>query len=347
MQRRRLLVSRNCGIFFRFPGITLNVLFTSTLNTSFIREDLALLRRHVQVDHLQATGILAPLRMLRRIPRADVTYTWFASVYAFAAVALARIFGRPSIVVVGGVDASKEPEIGYGIWLSPWKSILVRWAVRHAHRILAVDPWFTGELKRLAAYEGRNIEVVPTGYDASRWTPHGDKEKIVLTVAGCHDRARMKKKGIDLLYDAARRMPETAFVVIGLSPVLLRDARAEAPANVRLISFVEQDDLLGWYRRAAVYCQPSFAEGLPNSLCEAMLCCCVPVGTRVGGIPTAIRDIGFLVPYGDPDALAGALQKALAAGSGTGLRAREHIATHFTLERREEALVRVLRECAR
>ena len=40
-------------------------------------------------------------------------------------------------------------------------------------------------------------------------------------------------------------------------------------------------------------------EGLPNALCEAMLCECVPVGTDVQGIRTAMGDAGFYVPYGD------------------------------------------------
>jgi glycosyltransferase involved in cell wall biosynthesis len=188
---------------------------------------------------------------------------------------------------------------------------------------------------------------VPTGYDAARWHPEGTKEPIVLTVAGCHDRARMKKKGVDLLFDAARRMPATRFVVIGIHAHLLDEARRMAPPNVQIIPFAPQEELLRWYRRAAVYCQPSFTEGLPNSLCEAMLCACVPVGTRVGGIPTAISGIGFLVEYGDVEALSGALSEALAADRATGLRARLHIEENFSLERREKALLRILEECAR
>jgi glycosyltransferase involved in cell wall biosynthesis len=347
-----LLVSWISGIFFCFPEPTssirrprVNVLFTSTLVTSFIREDITLLRKHVHVDHLMTRGLRAPIAVLMRMPRADVTFTWFASVYSCVVVALARVFGKPSVIVVGGVDASREPEIGYGIWLSPWKSVLVRWAMRHATRLLVVDPFFEGEVRRLAGYDGTNIRYVPTGYNASRWRPEGVKEPMVLTVAGCHDRARMKKKGVDLLFEAAGLLPATRFVVIGIHAHLLEEVRRSAPANVEIIPFVAQEELLEWYRRAAVYCQPSYTEGLPNSLCEAMLCGCVPVGTRVGGIPTAIAGTGFLVEYGNAQALSGALQQALAADPGLGMRARDHIATNFSLERREQSLLQVLREC--
>jgi len=49
-------------------------------------------------------------------------------------------------------------------------------------------------------------------------------------------------------------------------------------------------------------------EGLRNALCEAMLCECIPVGTERNGIPIAIGDAGFYVPYGDPVVTANAIQ---------------------------------------
>jgi glycosyltransferase involved in cell wall biosynthesis len=54
---------------------------------------------------------------------------------------------------------------------------------------------------------------------------------------------------------------------------------------------------------------------------------------------------GFLVEYGNAKALSAALQQALAADPGLGMRARDHIATNFSIERREQSLLQVLREC--
>lgn len=323
----------------------MNVLFTSTLHTAFIDEDIALLRKHFHVDHLLTRGPGAPLVILRHLRTADVTFTWFASVYSAAVVALARLSGKRSVIVIGGVDASKEPEIGYGIWLSPWKAPLVRWAMRHAARLLVVDPFFTNEVRRLAAYDGANIEYVPTGYDPGRWTPEGPKELLVFTVAGCHDLARVRKKGLDLLFDAARSLPGIRFAVAGIHEGILPAVSDMAPPNVEILPFLPRENLLGWYRRAKVYCQPSWTEGLPNSLCEAMLCRCIPVGTAVGGIPTAVAGVGFLVPRGDARALAQALTAAMASDDAAADAARRHIAAAFTLERREASLVRILTEC--
>ncbi|MGA9115208.1 MAG: glycosyltransferase family 4 protein [Bacteroidota bacterium] len=325
----------------------MKILFTSTHLAPFIREDLALLEKHFTVRPLTVRGPFAPLRILLAGLRADATFTWFASVYSAFAVLASRLTGKPSFIVVGGVDASRIPGIRYGIWLNPWKAVFVRWAMRNAGRLLIVDPFFRGEIIRLAEYDGANIEYVPTGYDPEFWVPRGEKTRTVLSVAPSHDVWRFRKKGLDVLMEAARRLPRVPFDVVGIAPRLIGELAGEAPVNFRLHPPVPRDALLPLYQRAKVYCQSSAAEGLPNSLCEAMLCGCVPVGTHVGGIPTAIDGCGYLVPYGDPGALASALEKALDAPPDAGTAARNRIAGTFTLRRREEALLRLLGEGSR
>ena len=48
--------------------------------------------------------------------------------------------------------------------------------------------------------------------------------------------------------------------------------KAKASHNVEFAGFVPHDQLASYYQRAKVYCQLSAYEGLPNALCEAMLC---------------------------------------------------------------------------
>jgi len=47
-----------------------------------------------------------------------------------------------------------------------------------------------------------------------------------------------------------------------------------------------------------------------------MLCECVPIGTEYCGIPVAKGDTGFYVPYGDVEATAEAIKKALKSNKG-------------------------------
>jgi glycosyltransferase involved in cell wall biosynthesis len=318
------------------------ILFTSAFLTPFIREDLEVLQRHYRVRRLLTRGILAPVKILSAAATADVTFTWFASVYSSVVVFAARLFGIRAIIVVGGVDAARVPEIGYGIWLVRWKAVLVGWALRHAHRVLAVAPSLKRDAAALARYDGANIEVVPTGYDAAAWVPCGEKEPSVLTVAVCENRIRARTKGIDLLFATARLMPETSFVLVGIRDPLQTQIRSEVPGNVKLVPYVEREVLRGHYQKAKVYCQPSYTEGLPNALCEAMLCGCIPVGTAVGGIPDVIGDTGYVVQRDEPGQLVEALRAALRADTIAGLRARDRIAGEYTAERREQSLIRTI-----
>ncbi len=323
------------------------VFFFSTLYTPFIEEDYRILSSAFRVERLIARAFRAVFGIPGGVRRSSVAIAWFGSVYAGILVWCAARLRRKSVVVVAGIDASKDREINYGIWLSPWKVPFVRYAFRHADRVAAVDPFLAKEVKRLAGYPGKNIVSIPFGFDGDCWRPGGKRDESVLTIAACHDAWRMKKKGIDKLFEAAAVLPEIKFLVIGIHERLLPPARRDAPANVELVSYIPRESLLPYLQRAKVYCQPSYTEGLPNALCEAMLCGCIPVGTTVGGIPTAIGDAGFLVPYGDRAALVDALRKALAAPKAASDAARNRILSHFTLRARSESMRQMIQELTR
>ncbi len=279
---------------------------------------------------------MAPILLIRSLFSADVTFSWFASVYSSFLVLFAHFFGKKSILILGGADVAKEKDLQYGIWNSWWKSPIIRYGITHANIVLAVDPFLKREAVRLAHYSGDNITTVPTGYDANFWKPSGNKDELVLTVASCPDLLRAKLKGIDNFISIARKMPDVRFKIIGINP---RVASAfEAPPNLECRSFSSREEVLHSYQQAKVYCQLSYREGLPNALCEAMLCECIPVGTKVGGIPTAIGDAGFLVEYNDEKQTAEAIRKGLTRSSDNGRRARSRIVSQFSLTQREESL---------
>ena len=320
------------------------ILVTSTFTTPFIANDVALLSERYSVRHLVASGPAAPAAIVAGVLGADCVFCWFASTYAAAAVAAARTFGRKSIIAVGGADVAYEPAIGYGIWRSPWKARLVRSALRGADRILAVDPYLAEQAAFRGEYPGQNIAVLPTGYDVSRWTPGGERARRVVTVAACDSEERMKVKGISLLLDAARRIPDVPFTLVGIHARFLAALRERAPGNLRVLGPVSQEELLSLYRGAAVYCQSSVVEGLPNSVCEAMLCGCVPVGTDVGGMSSAFGGTGILVPPGDAARLADGILKGLSAPPEAATLCRASIAERFPMERRRDGLFRVVAE---
>jgi glycosyltransferase involved in cell wall biosynthesis len=122
----------------------------------------------------------------------------------------------------------------------------------------------------------------------------------------------LKRKGLETFVKAAKYLPNVNFVLIGKHlDDSVRYLKSIAASNVSFPGFVSDVELLHFYQRAKVYCQLSIYEGLPNALCEAMLCGCVPVGTKYCGIPTAIGDTGFYVAYDDVDSTVEGINKAL------------------------------------
>ena len=83
---------------------------------------------------------------------------------------------------------------------------------------------------------------------------------------------------------------------------------------VRFVGAVGQDELPEWYAWADIFCLPSFAEGLPVVLMEALLQGLAVVTTPIAGIPELVVDgrTGVLVPPGRVTPLADAI--ALLAG---------------------------------
>lgn len=325
------------------------ILFVHPTMSAFIQADLDLLKRHFEVRTLDFGGVRRNAgsvfktvwRLAWGVLWADLSFAWFAERHAKWTIRFSRILGKPSIVVVGGYEVARVPEIGHGSLLDPKKARMVKYILEHADRVLPVDESLKADAMKNIGADGANIQTIHTGHDSEKFKPSGPRENMVLTV-GFVDKVTVRRKGLDVFVEAAKYLPDVKFVLVGNSPDGTLDAlRAEAPPNVEFAGFVAHDQLVSYYQRAKVYCQLSMYEGLPNALCEAMLCECVPVGTRVSGIPTAMGDTGFYVPIGDAKAAAEAIKKALASNKGKDARTR--IKEQFSVEKRELEMLAVIR----
>lgn len=320
----------------------INVLFHSTFMTPFIQDDIDTLEKNFAVRKSTGSGIFHLFDVIFSVLQTDVFFSWFASVYSSIAVIVARFIGVKTVLLLGGADVSKEPRYNYGIWLTPWKAKLVGHALRNADRVIVLDPCLGEDAKRLAQYDGKNIVYLRAGFDSSYWKPLGVKENSILTVAVAKEKNVFIRKGLDILIESARILHEARFTVVGTEPAMA--ATFNPPPNISFIPRVPRTDLLPFYQRAKVYAQPSRREGLPHTLCEAMLCACIPVGTNADGIPTAIGNEGVLIPPDNSVALAEVLKKCLETNEDIGTRARARIVAMFPHEKREKEIVRILKE---
>jgi len=95
------------------------ILFVCPTFSSFIQNDLDILRRHfdVRVAHYQGKKRMLKflIETLKGVLWSDLTFSWFADVHAFVAVLVSRIFRKKSIVVVGGYEVAKVLEVKEGV----------------------------------------------------------------------------------------------------------------------------------------------------------------------------------------------------------------------------------------
>ena len=313
--------------------------------SSFIKKDHDMLSRSYEVDVVSFSSLGSAPSLLKAIAGCRLALIWFAGGHAAATVLLSKLLRKKTIVVVGGFDVACIPEINYGRFAQgKTKSILTKFALKHADRVLVVDPTLKGDAIKNAGIRGHNIDYLPSGFSDTEFYPNGRKEPMVLTVAMGESWDRAIIKGLDVFVESAIHLPDVRFKVVGIAGDALSRLKRAAPDNVEFTGFVSQHDLIESYQRAKVYCQLSMREGLPNALCEAMLCECIPVGTDRNGIPIAIGDTGFIVPYGDPVAAAKAIKEALLESGDRGKRARERIIELFPEKRREDGLIQVINE---
>jgi glycosyltransferase involved in cell wall biosynthesis len=307
----------------------------------FMKKDLNMLQRHFTVVPLRYSGKRDIPSLVGGVMSVDLIFSWFADDHSAIAVFAAKLFKKKTIVVVGGVDAACVPEINFGNFLHPLRKHYTKFVVKFADKILTVDESLKIDLMRNTGLRCENVETVHTSYNSDYWKPEGKKDdKLVITVSTVSQVA-VKRKGLDTFVLAAHQLPDIKFVLIGKwLDNSINYLKRIAPPNVEFTGYVSDRTLKKYYQKAKVYAQLSRYEGLPNALCEAMLCECIPVATEVCGIPTAVGTAGFYVPYGDPDATASVIRSALKSEIGS--RARERIKQKFPIEKREYEILRII-----
>jgi len=172
-----------------------------------------------------------------------------------------------------------------------------------------------------------------------------------------------REKGIFELLDCVRQLVEAADVP-SFKMVIAGDGSAMAEARQRLVDPLlgRVVELLGWIdsdvkveklRRAHLLVLPSYMEGMPNAIIEALAAGLPVVATDVGAVGDMVVDgvNGFLIPARDTDRLVQALRDLLIDGP---LRERMgragwHIAKErFSAERAADQIVALAdRVCGR
>jgi glycosyltransferase involved in cell wall biosynthesis len=186
-----------------------------------------------------------------------------------------------------------------------------------------------------------NVKVMKNGINPSDFeerSPISDRP-VVLFVGKV-----VEGKGVLDLLDAFSRVrvkiPDAELWIVGAGELVRKIRRLQHSGNaggIRILGLLPFSDVLGVYRQARVFVLPSYYEGMPNVILEAMASGLPVIGSNVSGIPDLVADgeTGYLVPVRKPGILAERMtdlisDKQLCTRMGS--KGRERALAEFTWE---------------
>jgi D-inositol-3-phosphate glycosyltransferase len=201
-----------------------------------------------------------------------------------------------------------------------------------ADRVVAATVVERAHLVRHYGAEASRIAVVPCGVDTELFAP-GD-QSAARAALGLDDRPRLLYvgrlapiKGLETLLDGMARLraagSRAQLCIVGgdadepldghEGELRARLSRLDLRDTVTFVGAQPQERLRAWYVAADATVLPSYYESFGMVALEAMACGSPVVASRVGGLPTTVRDgvTGVLVPEHDPAVLADTLERVL------------------------------------
>jgi len=199
----------------------------------------------------------------------------------------------------------------------------MRWAMRHATRIIAVSEATAARIRAVSPESSERIVVTHNAADAAFHPPSdaaaaAERARAVLgsaapyyLVVGKNEPYKGHEVAVRAFARAAR--PEELLVLVqrnGAGQRLAALAEGLGVASrVRFVPNVSADDLVGLLQSARALLQPSLIEGFGIPALEAMACGCPVVGSDTPALVEVMGGAGLHAAVGNADALASAMQR--------------------------------------
>jgi len=228
-------------------------------------------------------------------------------------------------------------------------SWITRWLIRRMDAIIATSDLSASFLKVKAT-------VIPHGVDTDVYAPPTDRAAAFAEsglpgryAIGCFGRVRAQK-GTDVFVDAMCRLlpqhPDFTAVIVGqitaeqtpfANDLRKRIEAANLQARIVITGELPIEAVQRWYQRLTIYAFTSRNEGFGLTLIEAMAAGSALVAARAGAAELVVEEgvTGVLIPTGDADALAAALEplmRDVTSATAMGERGRARVLEKFSLD---------------
>lgn len=306
-------------------------------------------------------GVQGIIKKLIHDFKPHILHAHTATPDGYVGLLLRRKFRIPLVVSLRGSDVNVYP------YRNRLTFFLTSKVIAEANKVTAVSGALKSAAERIARPQN-GIEVIYTGCDLERFSFNEADRVTLREKLGIPSESPvlifvghiLKTKGVFELLKAfliARQMHgDLHLIVVGDGEDFFAlKQKAEAAQLSKWIHFLgarSHDEIPGWLSVADILVLPSWNEGLPNVVVEAMACKRPVIATRVGGIPEAVDDgkSGILIEKGDVEALANAISLLVSEPAKRvtmGLAGRQIVEQKFTWEKNAESTIAVYEEVLR
>lgn len=240
----------------------------------------------------------------------DIAHACHIYLDGYALSSIADVRNKPVTVTCHGAILNNYPN------LPPFVSDHIDNILQQADHIFCVSRALTNKAKRIG--DRSDVSTAPLGADPSDF-PVERREKLrskhqvsneALVVLFCGQ--FIERKGIRDIIRVLPDLPDhgVVYVFIGhggemKSQLIEASKSKKTPSNIRIYESVETEILNEWFAVADLFLLPSYAEGRPTAIYEAMASKTAVLSTNIEGIDEQVDDgkTGCLISGGDTQAL--------------------------------------------
>ena len=289
--------------------------------------------------------IAALIKLIQLRSSYDVLHAHLAFAPAIAAAVAGRLLGKQVIVkfgnsrLFGDVERSRQSVRG-----RVRLTILRRWV----NMIVTLDSEMEQEALG-AGFARQHVVRMDNGIDTHEFQPvpptttakraFNLDRKIVAVYTGRFTPQKALPNLLQAMRLASDSCPELHLLLVGQGEdeSTLRALARQLNLDARVTFQKSVDDIRPYLHAADIFILPSLAEGISNSLLEAMACGLACITTRVGGSPDVLGDgeCGILVQPNQIDELADALirlAKDEAERNNFAKKARRRIMDRYSIQ---------------
>lgn len=221
----------------------------------------------------------------------------------YAAI-IARLFAKRFVLHLHFGRLPDVMEAGGG------ESLVFRLLVWMCDALIVLDMRSLEALRE--SFPGKEVVLIPNSTNAPLADSAANRQQVVVFAGWV-----VKTKGVEELLAAWDRIEKNGWRLLLIGPyenVYMDSLRCRFGfSNVDVLGEIDHELLLSTFQDSMIMCLPSYTEGFPFVVIEAMASGCAVVASSVGAIPEILRDdAGILVPKEDSIVLQAVLENLMA-----------------------------------